>query len=189
MTPIVVLVAGTHGHHDSWWKPESDFSRMLLSHGIRVADNSDPYAWCTRLEGLFGNNVVWDTSGKALRWYARSKVRHYPLSVVAHSHGGQVAAYAAAQGLQIERLVTVATPVRGDMDEVYSKAAQNIGRWVHLHSNNDIWQVLGGLMDGKWGIHREVPYADENIMVPDIQHSDFLHPELWEENGWWTYIK
>lgn len=188
MTPICILVAGTHGLNDDWWQPHSKFAKMLTEHRIRLADESDPYTWCTNLDGLRGSNSVWDTSGNALRWYAHSKVRHYPLSIITHSHGGQVAAYAAAQGLQIDRLVTVAMPVREDMHNIYQAAAKNIGHWVHMHSNGDIWQVLGGLMDGRFGIHREVPFADENVSVPGLRHSEFLNPQLWEDYGWWAYV-
>src|SRR5438094_7944279 len=37
------------------------------------------------------------------------------VSVVAHSHGGQVLAYAAAHGLVLDVAVTVATPVRSEL--------------------------------------------------------------------------
>lgn len=189
MTPIAVLVAGTHGLNDNWWKPGSKFCSMLYQHRIRCADSSDPFVWCTGLDGLIGDNSVWESSGAALRWYAHSKVRHYPLSVVAHSHGGQVAAFAAAHGLHIDRLITAAMPVRKDMDAVYSKAKRNIDKWVHLHSDSDMWQVLGGLRDGKWGIHREVPYADVNICEKELSHRDFVDDKLWWKNDWCQYLR
>jgi len=189
MTPVAVLIAGTHGYHDDWWRPGSSFVKQLNEERIRTADSSDPYTWCTKLDGVLGGNEVWESAGHALRWYVRSKVGPYPVSIIAHSHGGQVAAYAAAQGLQIERLITVATPVRGDMDGVYREATKNISWWRHLHSDNDLWQVFGGLMDGRWGIHREMPHADENIMVEGIQHGKFLDPELWSTNYWWEWLR
>jgi len=189
MTPISILVAGTHGHKNPWWKPGSPFMQAMIGQRIRPADLSDPYSWCTNLDGLFGKNEIWEASGHALRWYARSKISHYPVSVVAYSHGGQVAAYAAANGLHIDRLITVATPVRKDMEAVYEAAKGNIDSWYHLHSDSDLWQVLGGLMDGKWGIHRTMPFADENVMVNNIHHSDFLNPELWDQNYWWEWLK
>lgn len=189
MTPIAILVPGTHGYRDDWWHPAKTFVQTMNNEGIRTADATDPYVWCTKLDGIFGDNEVWETAGKALTWYARSKIGHYPISVVAHSHGGQVAAYAAANGLLVERLITVATPVRADMEDVYREATKNVAWWRHLHSDKDFWQVLGGLMDGKWGIHREMPHADENIMVHGMQHGEFLHPGLWSSNYWWQWLK
>lgn len=189
MTPIAILVAGTHGHKNPWWHPGSPFMQALIAAGIRPADISDPYVWCTNLDGLFGSNKVWEAAGSALRWYAQAKIRHYPVSIVAHSHGGQVAAYAAAHGLYVDKLITVATPVRKDMEDVYRAASMNIGSWYHLHSDSDFWQVLGALRDGAWGIHREMPYADMNLMVRNVNHSEFLNPEMWEKNNWWDWLK
>lgn len=163
--------------------------KAMTAAGIRPADVSDPYIWCTNLDGLFGSNKVWEAAGAALRWYAMSKVRHYPVSIVAHSHGGQVAAYAAANGLQVDRLITVATPVRKDMEPVYKAARENIQSWYHLHSDSDLWQVLGGLRDGRWGLHRTMPYADENVVVNNVDHSEFLNPALWDQNYWWEWLK
>lgn len=189
MKPVAILIAGTHGFNDAWWHPGSEFVQTMEGELIRTADKSDPYEWDTKLDGIIGGNEVWETAGKALTWYARAKVGHYPISVVAHSHGGQVAAYAAANGLQIDRLVTVATPVRHDMEPLYRAATKNIGCWYHLHSDVDIWQILGGLFAGKWGIHREMEFADYNIMVPQVQHGEFLDVKLWNDNDWWSFLK
>lgn len=189
MTPICILIAGTHGFDEDWWKPDSDFASMLFNHRIRVSDQEDPYEWSTTLDGVFGKNIVWETSGNALRWYAQAKTQHYPISAITHSHGGQVAAYAAASGVHFDRLVTCAMPVRDDMDEIYAKAKKNIGRWTHIHSDVDVWQILGALRDGKWGVHRALKYADTNITVPGLQHRDFVKPDIWEDNAWWAYVK
>jgi hypothetical protein len=87
----------------------------------------------------------------------------------------QVALFAAASGLKIRTLITVAGPVRKDMREVAAKARGNIHRWVHVASDSsDRWQWMGTLFDGKLGIIREHPLADRNVRIKDVGHSQLL---------------
>lgn len=205
-----VLVQGTHDYTGTaddaqqWWAPGSPFWREAERHGITLLGAHDPFVWTTDLGGLFGRRrfTDWKAAGEALRWYATLKVYQgikagerepFPVEVnmVSHSHGGQVAAYAAARrvvGFRVKTLVTVGTPVRADMARIYERTLKRVGRWVHLYAPRDRWQVLGALFDGALGIEREMLGA-ENIKVDGESHSGLLDPALWTAKGWWEFLR
>ncbi len=103
-----------------------------------------------------------------------------PVSVLAHSHGGNLAALAVAYGLKVRHLVTLATPPRSDMAAIYGRATSLLeGEWLHLYG--DWWRdwiiKLGQLGDGRIGWTRQIPEADRQIHVPGAGHSDIIAPE------------
>jgi hypothetical protein len=152
------------------------------------------------LDGLDGNDENWDAAGRALAHYIMPPLCDHAIIppsetfIIAHSHGGNVVAYACGvYGLKVSGLITVATPVRKNMDAVYKKAAENIDRHLHLYAGwKDYMQILGGLFDGQWGIHRDMPYAEKNAKMPG-GHGDILRdPKLfqnWLDKGWLDYFK
>lgn len=214
-------IAGTWAYkrrfdHNAWWQPGSDFSQMLRSQGLAPMDVR-PFLWTTDVNGAegwrrwlswmpgvdrVGDQRDWEVSGQ---WFDRycDKVRDQPFVVFAHSHGGQVAKFAAFHGLYIPVLVTVATPVRKLETEIapgvciplHPKFRQNIGYWLHLHSAwDDKMQWLGQLGDGIIRSNRSEPYANLNIEVPTNQHSRVLDTadplaRLWVEQGWLEAVK
>lgn len=182
--PPVVLVAGTWGDwEDQWWRPDSEFARMLREDGVTLLAPDDPFRWTTKLEGIVGQNTEWERAGDALRWYVGEKLgAGERVSVVGHSHGAQVIAYAGAGGLKIDRLITVAAPVRNDMRAVYAAARKNIWLWVHLYGNSaDLMQRLGSWFDGSWHLRRRMKAADLNLRHPGVGHSELLDPGLWKQ--------
>jgi hypothetical protein len=210
----IVLCAGTWGLRGiddleavaaaalPWWHPRSDFGVAALTHGLALIDGLEPFLWSTALDGIGGDNLGWYAGGAALRYFAHAKhppipcdeaadntqVRDgqgwRPVSVIAHAHGGNVALYAAQQGLRIETLVTLGTPVRREMDAVAAQARPNMRRWVHVYSDSDPAQIAGALFDGRLGIYRKFPLA-ENILEPRVGHSDLHDPARWTARGWW----
>ena len=187
MVPTI-LVPGTWGDSQAWWREGSPFWIAARHVGIPLQNSLDAYNWTTEVDGILGKNRDWETAGDALRWYSLAK-GHTTVNVVAHSHGGQVALHGAAESLRIDTLITVATPVRRDMEEIAKKARRNIKLWMHLQSDSsDLMQWLGELMDGRIGIYRQMPLADKNIMEPGVGHSGLLDPGLWTKRGWWTWL-
>ncbi len=115
----------------------------------------------------------WYAGGASLIDYVGD--RSVPDIILAHSHGGQVALYAAALGLKIPCLLTVATPVRADMVAIINRARPNIGKWVHVCASDfDHTAILGQLGDGSLSFGRAMPHADLNITIPGIDHSLLL---------------
>lgn len=194
----VVLVAGTHGYRDpvAWHRPGSLFVFSLVSAGLHLLDNQDPFEWSTNL-GRHGRHDPWIVGADALRWYLaakRARLELYParptVAIIAYSHGGQVAAYALA-GLRpgiVDTLITVATPVRTDMVETYICARGAVRRWIHLHSDlTDQWQAAGsGSDDGTFT--GQMSEADENVYEPVTDHHSLLSPKLWFERSWWDVL-
>ena len=197
----IALVAGTWGRdpsHGGWWRAGSEFRRMLLALGVPLVGADDAnaiFSWTTRLDGVDGDNADWDEAGKALVWYAHAQLSPdepgtwKPVSVIAHSHGGNVLAYAAWHGLAIDTAITLATPVRADMEVQYRMLAQRARRWVHVYTDERTgwgWQILGA---AGWNtlfapVHREMAHAHENVYVPGYAHGDLVRPGLWLDQRW-----
>lgn len=199
-----IAVAGTYaaGREMEWDHPDSTFSNFLLANDIipLMISPLKRYAWSTSLDGLDKSNDDWDAAGRALAYYVMPPLADKTLLppsetyIIAHSHGGNVAAYACGKyGLKVNGLITVGTPVRKDMDSIYKEAAKNIDHHLHLHAGwQDYMQILGAIGDGRWGIHREMPYAERNDVMPK-GHGDILRdPTLfktWVDKGWISYFK
>lgn len=186
-----ILIAGTWGDDAAWWKIGSPFWMEARRNGVSLQNGADPYTWTTEVDGLFGRNRDWETAGDALRWYCGAK-KLDRVNILAHSHGGQPALYAAAKRLPIDTLITIATPIRWDMEEVAETARPFIRLWIHLRSDRSDWmQWLGEILDGRlaWpGTVRDFDVADQNIIEPSVGHSGLLEPGLWTERGWWKWL-
>lgn len=199
-----ILVPGTHaafrGHDErEWWfpgdgdTPASPFIRDVLQ---PIGYTADVFLWSTDLDGTriwpwqwFGRarHIDWESWGRHLA----KDLQAVPFAeriLLAHSHGGNVCAYAAAR-VPIRLLVTIATPVRlGDLRDVYERARAHIRQHVHVHSDgSDRMQCLGGFFDGHFGVIREHPYAHENVYLPRRGHSQILNDPaafpLWTAMG------
>lgn len=155
----------------AWYNATSAFSQYMASQGIDHSNPEDPFLWDGRINGarfglrrLFGSDTVddhldWDTSGQALEWYCDGVCD----IMFAHSHGGNVAAYAAKHGLKIRVLVTIATPVRKDMEPVWLAGSRNIGFHLHVHAlgGTDWMQWFGQIGDGVWSAARQMIFRDK----------------------------
>jgi hypothetical protein len=189
-----ILIPGTHAWKNDpaqWWHPESRFLDRVEAQGGVIFNRRNPFAWSTDLDGLLTSrgHSDWRAGAAALRFYIGhpecSQLAGRDTGVLAHSHGGQVALYAAAAGLKIGLLVTIATPVRKDMREVIEAARPNISYWRHLHSGMKDWtQLFGGLGDGGFSFTRHFEGADENIKIGEAGHSGLLKDERYWD--FWT---
>lgn len=197
-----ITVAGTNGAGRTDWDAlDSPFTNLLQFHGCEqlVTDLLRKYMWSTQLDGIIGRNNTWDASGQALAdyifppLYGKSLILPEDTFIISHSHGGNVVAYACGKyGLKINGLITVGMPIREDMHDMYQMAAPNIKRHLHLYSGwKDFWQVLGGLGDGRWGIHREHPFATNQ--KASGAHGSVLRDEKlftkWVDRGWLDFWK
>jgi pimeloyl-ACP methyl ester carboxylesterase len=157
--------------------------------------------WSTELDGINNEHNTWDAAGRALAHYitppllSDSLVKPEDTYLIAHSHGGNVVAFACGKyGLKVNGLVTVGTPVRKDLYAIYEAASSNISRHLHLYAGwRDYWQAFGALFDGRFGIHREHPFATRNDQVPKGDHGSILRDReffrLWLDRGWLEYWK
>lgn len=195
----VTAVAGTWAWRSAWWQDGSDFWRYMATHDIHPARiGGRPFRWSTDLGNSWkfweSRRSQWEAGGDALAYYLDALPESERV-VIAHSHGGQCAAYCAAHaGLKIRTLITVATPVRADMEAVWRKARPNIGTWWHVcDADTDRIAWWGAFGDGRVGNTRQFREADRNIPLKDIDHSRPLNnPDrfyLWEDTGAIALIK
>ena len=213
----VLPVHGTWGFpakRGDWWQKDSALSWYFLRHGIGHLRPEDEFCWSGDAGGLrwpFGKNrshTDWQAGGKALRWYLRdgrerrNYVRVAERRVISHSHGLAPVLYACAEGLWLDRLVSVTAPIRADMAEIARRARPNIGTWVHVHTDADKMQIFGAMLDGVVGIHRKAEWkhadgnitrADEQIKIPGVGHSGLLNNSekfyWWEDAGLIPFLK
>ncbi len=198
-----VLIGGTWAIDGVWWRPGSPFAREAERIGVEIAaGRGGGFVWSTKLE-------IWRP--RTLGADAWTGAAHHLLTfidaycggqadVIAHSHGGNVAAIAAHLDRlenalyppghrdyppRIRRLTTVGTPVRWGMSEVYRDARRMTASWRHIYSTADRWQIFGTL--GTWNLwkSRKMKFARENVLEPGRRHSELLAPRLWTERGWW----
>jgi pimeloyl-ACP methyl ester carboxylesterase len=181
-----ITVPGTWGYdgddNKEWWYPGSLFSQYLGKLGFdQRLVCEEPYVWSSNVDGAdwmryFGKRPShrdWTSAAKAFKYYIHD-IPYEDRNIIAHSHGGQVVAYAALD-TPIRNLITVGTPVRSDMENVYKAARPSIGYWAHVYSaKSDFYQVFGELFDGRLGIFRKMPQADVNINIPSVGHSKIL---------------
>ncbi len=201
-------IAGTHGWRGepagNWWQQGSPWLRYLREQGCVPYAPARPFIWTTALDGVpwpwqraRTQHLTWRAAAHNLYAYLvppifggdANGVAATPTAtrIVAHSHAAQVVAFACAEGLIVERLITIGSPVREDMADVWRQARPRIGTWVHVHSDaSDRWQWLGTLGDGVCGIVRAMPLADRNVAVPGVGHTGLLtDPEAF---GWWESL-
>lgn len=205
MATRYVLVPGTNavfrsdGDVDQWWQPGSPFSQLLAKNDC-LPVRLEPFYWSSDVDGTKfwpwqwfrkDNHRDWRGAAWAFIYY----MRDIPLeerNVIAHSHGLQVVLYAASYGLKVNRLISVMSPVRADMEPTAYAALPNIGAWLHIHSDSsDKMQVFGSIFDGRWGIHRTHPLAT-NLHLPKVGHSTILkstNMALWETEGLIDFLK
>jgi hypothetical protein len=196
-----VCVAGTNDWSDDqsvrWYCKGSPFIQLLERRGMCpffTPDCGDPFIWSTDLGGIgFGNSdhKVWAAAGRSLKNFCvpplapHLRIPKDQLQIITHSHGVQVALYAAAAGLKIDRLISVTGPVRRDMEPVIEKARPNIRYWRHVWTGGDWWQLMGGLFDRRLGVTRKFKQADNNVKIPGIGHSGlFRDPSFLAEWEW-----
>lgn len=206
------LVQGTWawGHKPGlqWWECTSPFCSFLKTLGIETIGGNRPFIWSTELDGLgwlqrrtVKRHLIWEAAGDNLYAYLKPPLSlfddYVPITdrnVIGHSHALQVIAYACAAGLKLNRLVTVGSPVRQDMADVYKAARPNIASWLHVHSDgSDRIQWFGELFDGHFGIVREAPLADRNVLIGNVAHSRLLNDSacfrLWQEQGLMDFLR
>lgn len=203
----VILVQGTAGWNQRWWKPGSVFVRHLVEHGFQVltGPNGKPFRWTTALNGwrawrrvigLKDEKRDWLCGGEAFSnflWFVLTKFGREHLNVVTHSHGIWVAMLGVGPETPIRCLMTIAPPGRADMLAEIVAARPHIGYWVLvIDRDTDVWASLGGIGDGKVGIDRRFSFLppavrpDVTIMLPDVGHSKLLTEAgayLWDDNG------
>jgi hypothetical protein len=188
MIPMIP-VAGTWGLNpdqqaSAWWRGDSPWLQFMAGHQIMPVVAADPFIWSTDL----GHNA-WRSGGQALEWYKMLYAPQLPVRVIAHSHGLQVALYAAMLGAQIDTLVSLSSPIRTDMEVTVVDAARpNIRRWLHVRAeefdkmdwSGTFFEPIDIDLQHGLDLHRHIPMrADLIDTVPGISHSNVIYDPTW----------
>lgn len=178
-----------------WYDAGSPWSANMRARGLEhhhlLTGEARPFVWSTDINGQqfwrrwFGKAPDvndWQAAGHNLLNYCvpaiapECRIEPSQLHVICHSHGLQPVLFACADGLKINTLISIGSPVRADMVEATRRARPRIAFWWHFHSDTtDRWQWLGAIGDGSFGIARRQPFADQNVMVPGVGHSNILN--------------
>ena len=163
-------ISGTHEKRKkSWVNKGSLFDRFMTVFGFtRLAD--DLRFWSGALAGTFftsSGHRVWQYGGRQVYSFLEklTEEERKKLVIVAHSHGGTVLAYALAMRplLKVGAIVTVGTPVRRDIDDVWQKAKEATDLHIQIYSVG-----FGSFVRwiGQRGrLRREMPWADKRWSV------------------------
>lgn len=207
-----VPVPGTWGWQEKsepdWWQSGSTFELRMAELNL-IPLREEPFEWSTNLDGhqfwlrIFNpagpRRRTWKAAGKALRYYLGHPSLpepYYHRNLIVHSHGLQVALYAASYGLKIRTLVSVGSPIRDDvLKDVGFGVIGNIGSWLHLSDGRDGISRVGLFNDGKinwpWRKYHTSPLADFNDECQG--HSNVLTDPVcmdkWGERGWADFLR
>jgi hypothetical protein len=192
----VTLVEGTFG--GTWASdPASAFRDMLRRHDVSAVVFE---GWTTNIDGVpnilaKGRHRDWIAGGYALSYFLQL-MPYEDRNIICHSHGLMPVLYACALGpVPVRRVISVCSPVRGDMQATADAAVPHIDRWRHISSSRgDVMQRLGELFDGYfslWGV-RQWKQAHENLSIPGIGHSKLLNDpkflDLWQTDGMLDFL-
>lgn len=171
-----------------WWCGCS-WIDWMRTWGFEQPNDLDPFIWSTDL-----TMEAYRAGGAALKWYVWGAIRtDEPVRIIAHSMGWQVVLWAAAHGLQIDVAISLGSPQRQDMADVFVMARPSIRRWIHVQSAElDIFDWLGNLGDVELD-YRNVTGYDRLDRVPGIGHSRVIFDPawfvLWETRGWLNELR
>lgn len=184
-----------------WCDANHPLSCFLYARGFRwlVGRDGRRFDWSSRLIGwqfwrrwtrLFADEPDrsdWENDGIHLHNTVDPPFGEGPsiegknLHIIAHSHGGNVVFFACANGMKVNVLVLVCTPVRADMLDVIRRARPNIGRIIMIYSDaSDVMQILGEIGDGYKGPRRKF---DHDGPCPDAGHDHIVDEYVFVDDG------
>lgn len=177
---MVVVVHGTFASQAGWWRWPSPFTRYLDGvTGGGVYKAHDFFMW----------SGGWrDADRRAGAAALETWVQTHPapdLTIVAHSHGGNVAMLATRRGVTINRLILLGTPIRTD----YPPDLRHVGVLYNVYSFGDSIQTPGGTAPHRRGEGRTL--GDSERVVNFVAQNGFLGPghedlyavRVWQANG------
>lgn len=172
--PLTVIVHGTWANNDTWWRWPAEFPQYINQHTGDVYDGQRPFTW----SGDNTDEARREGGRTLLRWAQENPAQN--LTIIAHSHGGNVVFLASQIGLKIQKLILMGTPIRTD----YLPNMEEIKTIFNIYSTRDFVQILGAI-PAERDNGRILPEATENIHVETNSvfdpHSELRTVSLWEK--------
>lgn len=167
-----------------WYEPNAELPML-----IRSECTPDLYAASNYFRWEAGYNQQARDSGTEdlLSWCRDRGVDHLD-TVFAHSHGGNVALSAIEQGLQVELLVLLHTPVLPRSDAAWRTIQENVKRILDLRTHVDYVVHLDSLITGSRNklpsivrnARRLVPSVPAHIQV---SHTRYVKASVWRSRN------
>jgi hypothetical protein len=155
-----------------WFQTGSAFSDLLLTEGYTQALPDEIPAWSSELGGVKDlTSRAWEY-GAAVTIPRVLALDEADRNIIGASHGGQVAARIASR-VDCARLLTIGTPVRHEMAEIYATVTCP---WLHVYSTGweNRWQYFGQLFDRHVGFSLQMPAPAQNIRLEGTGHVDLV---------------
>jgi hypothetical protein len=177
---MLVVVHGTWASGATWWRWPSPFTQYLDTlTGGSVYKGAGAFSWS-------GGNGDSDRQAGAAALGAW--VQAHPandLTIVTHSHGGNVAFLATRLGVKAGRVVLLANPMRTD----YTPDLRQVDLVYNVYSFGDLVQTPAATFPHERGEGRTL--ADSERVVNFLAHnglvgpghSDLHEPAVWQANG------
>ncbi len=183
---MVIVVHGTYALAQAWWRWPSPFTEYLdsltapsLTAGNgSVYKDTDFFEWSARDYDSHRRSAALDLA----TWIHDHPADH--LTIVAHSHGGNVAMLATRQSVKVERLILLGSPIRTD----YTPDLRNVGILYNIYSFGDLIQTIVGTKPHQRGEGRSLGDSEKvvNFLARNglfgPGHSDLHDVNVWEAN-------
>ncbi|MDN5753625.1 MAG: hypothetical protein L0H15_10155 [Nitrosospira sp.] len=179
---MVIVVHGTYALEQTWWRwpsPFTEYLDTLTAASLPVGDGSvykgtDFFQWSAENYDSRRRSAALDLAA----WIRDHPADH--LTIVAHSHGGNVSMLATRHGVKIERLILLGSPIRTD----YTPDLRNVGILYNIYSFGDLIQTVGTKPHQR-GEGRSL--GDSEKVVNFLARNGFLgpgHSDLHDVNVW-----
>ncbi|MGP3924656.1 hypothetical protein [Streptomyces sp. 8N616] len=167
-----ITVHGTWARFNAWWRPDSELASYIR--GTCSSDlwnQASPFSW----GGGYKNDARQRAGGKLRTWTGRKRINCLE-TVYAHSHGANVAFYAALEGVNMRLLVLLHPAIvrRSRFDE--DRILESVGRVIAFTT---CWDLVV-LADRA---HRFFPSLDprlEETRSGWFSHRTFTKQSVWE---------
>lgn len=167
----------------SWWQWPSAFCAYIDGITGDVYKGPDPFFWS-------GYNA--DPHRRAAAKSLKAWIDNHPcdkLTLIAHSHGGNVALLATREGAKIDRLILLGTPIRAD----YTPVLQQIGKSIaNVYSFGDHMQTPIGSIPHTRGEGRTLADTKEVVNYltsTTVGHSDLHESWLWTQEAYDALVR
>ncbi len=171
--------AGKSGSQSAWWEPGGNFASKVQTAVSDFYAYSDYFYWSGGNSDAARKQAAADFE----KWVdLRLKPEDGKLRLLCHSHGGNVALLAAQNGLEIDKLFLLGTPIRTD----YLPRMDNVSQIYCIFSPTDHVQT-GGTFGRRRGEGRTLADTPQirNLVTASAgaSHSDLHKWTVWTTNG------
>jgi pimeloyl-ACP methyl ester carboxylesterase len=167
LTRTTLLIHGTWARAYEWWQPGGSFHTFLGSWRPDLYGEADRFEWT----GGYSPNARADAASQLVDWIKAHD--DDGLSLVTHSHGGNVAFLATWGGPKIGDLILLSCPVRSE----YVPDFGQVGRLVSVRVK---WDLVILADEGRQRF--DDPRITEIVLPIWFNHSATHHPDVWTAN-------